>query len=147
VAASARIWLIVIAILVLAAAGALTAVAVFSHERDQGLIPDRVQPGPQAHTSAPAAPPARCPAGLAGCRTVEGQIIYVEAVDPDGDGDAHFVLADTGSVTGPGITAVDVRRDLRPNPLPGIGAHLSAAGTIETGSYGQHQIAAVKLGG
>ena len=39
--------------------------------------------------------PSHCPAGLPSCRTTEGRITYVERVDPDGDGDAHFVVADS----------------------------------------------------
>jgi hypothetical protein len=90
--------------------------------------------------------PAECPpeAG-AGCRAAEGRIVYVEAVDPDGDGDAHFVIADGGSITLPGLTAIDVRRGLRPQPLPGTGALISAAGPVQTGSYGQSQIHALVL--
>jgi hypothetical protein len=57
------------------------------------------------------------------------------------------VLADTDSVTGPGITVVDVRPDLRPQPLPGAGDHLSAAGPVATGSFGQSQVEAVAVGG
>jgi hypothetical protein len=86
---------------------------------------------------------ARCPAGLGRCRTASGRIIYVERVDPDGDGDAHFVLASSDSITGPGISVIDVRRDLRPRPLPGPGDRISAAGPVFEGSYGQRQIEAV----
>jgi len=71
--------------------------------------------------------------------------VFVERVDPDGDGDAHFVLAGADSVTTPGVTVVDVRRDLRPRPLPGPGDRLSAAGPVFTGSYGQRQIEAVEV--
>jgi hypothetical protein len=90
--------------------------------------------------------PAECPpeAG-AGCRAAEGRIVYVEAIDPDGDGDAHFVIADGGSITLPGLTAIDVRRGLRPRPLPGTGDLISAAGPVQTGSYGQRQIHALVL--
>ena len=88
---------------------------------------------------------ATCPAGLAGCRSASGRIVFVERVDPDGDGDAHFVLAGGDSVTAPGVTAVGVRRDLRPRPLPGPGDRLSAAGPVFTGSYGQRQIEAVEV--
>ena len=35
------------------------------------------------------------------CAAVTGRVLYVEAVDPDGDGDAHYVLAG-GRVTAPG---------------------------------------------
>ncbi len=82
---------------------------------------------------------------MAGCRATEGLIVYVERVDPDGDGDAHFVILDPRSITGPGITAIDVRRGLRPHPLPGIGRRISAAGPVQTGSYGQSQIHALEL--
>jgi hypothetical protein len=90
-------------------------------------------------------PQARCPADLAGCRTASGRIVYVERVDPDGDGDAHFVLASREGITARGISVVDVRRDLRPRPLPGPGDRLSAAGRVQTGSYGQRQIEAVAV--
>ena len=72
-----------------------------------------------------AGPPdgAACPAEAANCKSATGTIIYVERVDPDGDGDAHFVLLDDGSVTAPGITVVDVAAGLRPHPLPGPGRH------------------------
>lgn len=90
-------------------------------------------------------PRARCPAGLTGCRTAAGTILYVERVDPDGDGDAHFVLASRAAVTAPGISVIDVRRDLRPHPLPGPGDRLSAAGLVQVGSHGQHQIEAVRV--
>jgi hypothetical protein len=70
--------------------------------------------------------PSRCPSGLPSCRTTEGRIVYVERVDPDGDGDAHFVIADPQGITLRGLTAIDVRKGLRPQPLPGIGELISA---------------------
>lgn len=88
---------------------------------------------------------AHCPPGLPSCRTTEGRIVYVERVDPDGDGDAHFVVADRQGITLPGLTAIDVRKGLRPRPLPGPGDLLSAAGPVQTGSYGQSQIHALEL--
>ena len=89
--------------------------------------------------------PSTCPPDLAGCRSAQGRIGYVEAVDPDGDGDAHFVIADPQGITLPGLTAIDVRRGLRPRPLPGPGDLISAAGPVQTGSYGQSQIHAIEL--
>jgi len=89
--------------------------------------------------------PSQCPAGHPACRTTEGRIVYVEAVDPDGDGDAHFVIADPQGITLPGLTAIDVRKGLRPQPLPGRGDLISAAGPVQTGSYGQDQIHALEL--
>jgi hypothetical protein len=89
--------------------------------------------------------PSRCPSGLPSCRSAEGRIVYVERVDPDGDGDAHFVIADRQGITLPGLTAIDVRKGLRPDPLPGPGTLISAAGPVQTGSLGQSQIHALEL--
>jgi hypothetical protein len=98
-----------------------------------------------ASLAAPAVAPSHCPPGLDQCRSAEGRIVYVERVDPDGDGDAHFVIADPQGITLPGLTAIDVRWGLRPHPLPGPGDLISAAGPVQTGSYGQSQIHAVEL--
>jgi hypothetical protein len=138
--------LVVLTTIVLGVA-AVAGLALAGRGDGQGLIPDRVQPsGPASKLSpGPAAHAAQCPAGLAGCRTVSGRIVYVEAVDPDGDGDAHFVLADSDGVTGFGISVVDVRADLRPQSLPGVGDQISAAGPVASGSFGQRQIEAVDL--
>jgi hypothetical protein len=89
--------------------------------------------------------PSHCPSGVPECRTAEGRIVYVERVDPDGDGDAHFVISDPQGITLPGVTAIDVRKGLRPHPLPGAGDLISAAGPVQTGSYGQSQIHALEL--
>ncbi len=94
---------------------------------------------------AEAVAPSSCPPGLAGCRAARGRITYVERVDPDGDGDAHFVIADPQGITLPGLTAIDVRKTLRPSPLPEVGELISAAGPVQTGSYGQSQIHAIEL--
>jgi hypothetical protein len=83
---------------------------------------------------------ARCPADLAGCRSVTGRVVYVESVDPDGDGDLHVVLLGSASITGPGVSAVDVSKDLRPARDPKVGDRVSAAGPVQTGSHGQSQV-------
>jgi hypothetical protein len=88
---------------------------------------------------------ARCPAAMANCATASGRILYVERVDPDGDGDAHFVLSSSRGITAPGLSVIDVKRSLRPSPLPGPGDRLSAAGPVYRGSYGQKQIEAIEL--
>ena len=84
----------------------------------------------------------RCPEGASNCERASGTIIYVERVDPDGDGDAHFVLAGGDDITGSGISVIDVRTNLRPDPLPGPGDRLAASGPVFEGSYGQRQIQA-----
>ena len=107
---------------------------------DEGAEPQAPPPTAPAEL-----PRAECPDGLDGCRVASGRIAYVERVDPDGDGDAHFVLVSEQEVTLPGISVIDVARELRPHPLPGIGDYLSAAGPVHTGSYGQRQIEAVAV--
>ena len=87
---------------------------------------------------------ARCPHGVPGCRSVRGRIVYVEAVDPDGDGDLHVVVAD-GGITLPGLTSIDVAKDLRPKRDPGVGDRATGAGPVQTGSYGQSQIHALRF--
>jgi hypothetical protein len=89
-------------------------------------------------------PPA-CDPGLANCAMASGRVVYVERVDPDGDGDAHFVLVGDDDITAPGISVIDVSRDLRPHPLPRPGDLLAAAGPVYPGSYGQHQIQATEV--
>jgi hypothetical protein len=145
----------------LAGLAALVALAGCGAGGDGGAVTDST---PQSQASAPApradgarAPragkrppfetvaPSRCPAGLPRCRTTEGRIVYVERVDPDGDGDAHFVVVDSQGITLPGLTAIDVRRGLRPHPLPNPGDLVSAAGPLETGSYGESEIHALEL--
>jgi hypothetical protein len=107
--------------------------------------PERSRSLPREDTESATVAPSRCPAGLSACRVAEGRIVYVERVDPDGDGDAHFVIADPQGITLPGLTAIDVRKGLRPRPLPGPGDLISAAGPVQTGSYGQQQIHALEL--
>lgn len=102
---------------------------------------------PRAHERPPgdSVRHARCRPEWPGCRAAEGRILYEERVDPDGDGDAHFVILDAQGITLPGLTAIDVSRGLRPHPLPGIGELVSAAGPVQAGSLGQSQIHAVEL--
>jgi len=86
------------------------------------------------------APP--CPEGAVNCERASGRVVYVERVDPDGDGDAHFVLVSDEGVTAPGISVIDVEAGLRPDPLPRPGDLLAASGPVYEGSYGQRQIEA-----
>jgi hypothetical protein len=88
---------------------------------------------------------AHCSSDVAGCRSVRGTIVYVERVDPDGDGDLHVVVEDRRSITLPGLTAVDVAPELRPERDPEVGDRASAAGPVQTGSYGQSQIHALEF--
>lgn len=114
--------------------------------REQGIPPvEREGAGDTPSSAAPRVEPATCPPGAGNCRSASGVVLYVERVDPDGDGDAHFVLASRQSITAPGISVIDVKRSLRPSPLPGRGDRLSAAGPVYRGSHGQRQIEAIEL--
>jgi hypothetical protein len=85
---------------------------------------------------------ASCPEGVPDCRAVRGTVVFVERVDPDGDGDLHVVV-DAGGITLPGMTAIDVAPELRPSRDPRIGDRVSAAGPVQPGSFGQKQIHAL----
>jgi hypothetical protein len=109
-------------------------------------------PAPAATTATEAAkaPPRReivratCRTGAGNCAAATGRIIFLERVDPDGDGDLHLVITG-GSVTGPGFTVLDVGKDLRPRRDPRIGDLASGAGPVYRGSYGQRQIQVTEL--
>jgi predicted small lipoprotein YifL len=105
--------------------------------------PPAAKPQKQAKVRAPRH--IHCPADASNCSSAVGRVIYVEAVDPDGDGDAHFVLASEDEITGPGIAVIDVEKELRPRRLPRIGDWVTAEGPVYRGSHGQRQIQAVKL--
>jgi len=157
------------ALLLVLAAGfaaiALGAIAIVGHSPDSSPV-DHSRPAPHRSrtTSDPARagssdrdrtasdsarrpplPASHCPPASANCKTASGQIIYVERVDPDGDGDAHFVLTSRQSITLPGISVIDVEKNMRPHPLPVEGDWVSAAGPVYRGSYGQKQIQATEL--
>jgi hypothetical protein len=84
-----------------------------------------------------------CRAGVVACASASGRIVYVERVDPDGDGDLHVVVTDRRGVTLRGLTAIDVAKELRPRRDPRIGDEAAAMGPVQTGSYGQSQIHAL----
>jgi hypothetical protein len=133
------------ALLLLLLAAAIGVVAVLAIEPPSTELTAPAAPAPAPDEPAPDGPRPRCPPGAGNCREADGRILYVERVDPDGDGDAHFALASGESVTGPGLTVVDVRRSLRPSPLPGPGDFLRAAGPVYSGSHGQKQIEATAV--
>ena len=66
--------------------------------------------------------------------------MFVERVDPDGDGDLHVVLLEAGSLSAPGLTVLDVSRALRPDHDPTVGDLVTGAGPVYRGTYGQRQI-------
>jgi hypothetical protein len=123
-----------------------------SDSSDQPPDTSRSAEAPASTAPSPTAPPrtaplrrSHCPPELSNCKTARGRIIYVERVDPDGDGDAHFVLTSRQSITLPGISVIDVEKSLRPHPLPVEGDRVSAAGPVYRGSFGQSQIQAIEL--
>lgn len=145
ISAAALTCLVLLAVVLGCGAGSTTTSRVESEPQR----PQAVGRSPsKEHRKEPAAErvaASHCPPELPSCRTTEGRIVYVERVDPDGDGDAHFVVIDLQGITLPGLTAIDVRKGLRPHPLPGIGDLISAAGPVQTGSHGQSQIHALEL--
>jgi hypothetical protein len=136
-----------VGILVLAAIAA--AALPIDDRRTAPAEPRKAAPAPTPESTPAPRPPrdvprARCPEGVPGCRAVRGTVLYVERVDPDGDGDLHAVV-DAGSITLPGMTAIDIAPDLRPRRDPRVGDRVSAAGPVQTGSYGQSQIHALEF--
>ena len=108
----------------------------------------RAQATPTATPTATATPRPRlrrprCPDDVPGCASTSGRIVYLERVDPDGDGDLHVVVADRRGVTFRGVTAVDVSKELRPRRDPRVGDEAAAMGPVQTGSFGQSQIHAL----
>ena len=99
-------------------------------------------PAPTATPRPPLRRP-RCRHGVPDCASTSGTIVYVERVDPDGDGDLHVVVTDRHGVTLRGLTAIDVSKDLRPRRDPRIGDKAAAMGPVQTGSYRQSQIHAL----
>lgn len=81
-----------------------------------------------------------CPAGAANCAAGSGRVLFLESVDPDGDGDLHLVLSSRSSITFPGVTVLDISRALRPARDPRLGDWAAGAGPVYRGSHGQRQI-------
>jgi hypothetical protein len=138
---------ILVAVLVVAA---VVAAALPIDDRRTAAEPRAEATPTPTPTATPTPAPVRdvrtshCDAGVPLCRTVRGTVVYVEHVDPDGDGDLHVVVA-AGSITLPGMTSVDVAVDLRPKRDPQIGDRVSAAGPVQTGSHKQPQIHALEF--
>ena len=79
------------------------------------------------------------------CRVVNGRVLYVEAVDPDGDGDSHLVLASRQSLTWPGVTIVVIPRRKQRASTPHVGQWVSAVGLPNTGSHGETTLNALQF--
>jgi len=145
-------WQIVLVVLVLS--GILVAAVLVADGCSERLVesdagtetaPPLIERGERQAEPEQRVESSRCPPGVPECAETEGEIFYVEAVDPDGDGDAHFVIWDSQSISLPGLTAIDLEKSMRPEPLPGPGDLVSAAGPVQTGSYGQSQIHALEF--
>jgi hypothetical protein len=127
------------------AAVALALAGCGGGEDERAATTERVPrpPGPPPERPRPTGPKplarATCPVGLPGCRSVRGVALFVQRVDPDGDGDLHVVVTG-GSVSAPGVTSIDVAKGLRPARDPGIGDVVTAAGQVQPGSARQPQI-------
>jgi hypothetical protein len=130
---------------------ALVAVAAFVLWPRGGDAPERraprerAAPAPREERRAQRLRRPRCRDGVPDCASARGRIVYVERVDPDGDGDLHVVVSDRRGVTLRGLTAVDVPRELRPRRDPRVGDEASAMGPVQIGSFGQSQIHALEF--
>jgi len=104
-------------------------------------------PSPVTRDPSPKFRIARCPKAATNCAASMGRVIYIESVDPDGDGDLHVVAVVTKGdiVTGAGLTVFDVEKNVRPRKDPPLGATVTGAGPVYTGSHGQKQIQVTKF--
>ena len=134
---------VLLMMLVLAGGGVIAFVAL--HDGDREAVGRLRSKLPHPRVTPRELPRLACPATLAGCHSVRGYVVLVESVDPDGDGDLHVVVAGRGGVTAPGLSAIDIRRGLRPARDPRLGDSVAAVGPVGRGSYGQRQLAAVEL--
>lgn len=96
-------------------------------------------PAPAPEPAVPPLEPSACPAEAANCTAHTGRVLSIESVDADGDGDLHVITAG-GSVTAPGITILDVAKELRPAVDPRPGDRVTGAGPVYRGSFRQRQI-------
>ena len=107
-------------------------------------VTEPAAPPPPKHRARPELS-ARCPRDATDCRSVRGLVIYVQAVDPDGDGDAHIAVADRRSLTYPGVAVIKLTREMRPSRLPRQADQVAAAGPIQRSSDGSPEIRASVL--
>lgn len=138
--------LLTVAAVVLAVGGAAVALAARGERDVPGIgVPERIREDASRvrNVLSPRSLPApACPASAPDCVRVTGRVIYVERVDPDGDGDMHVVVAG-GSVTLPGISTIKVGQSLRPQRAPRLGDRAAAAGTVIEGARGEDELRAL----
>ena len=115
------------------------------HESPSVTLDEKTVPAPKPPHVAKHLPAAHCPEGTTNCVTTRGRVVYVQAVDPDGDGDAHLAVLDRRSLTYPGVTVVKLTREMRPRRLPRAGDEVSAAGPVQKSSDGRPEIRATEL--
>jgi hypothetical protein len=110
--------------------------------KDRAVVKPRPTRTPRPKRRPPMKRPA-CRSDVPGCASTSGRVVYVEHVDPDGDGDLHVIVTDRGSVSLPGLTSIDVAKELRPRRDPEPGDHAAAMGPVQKGHFGQWQIHAL----
>jgi hypothetical protein len=83
--------------------------------------------------------PARGTRYILACARVRGRVIYRQNHDPDGDRDRHLVV-----ISGLRLVTIKVPKEARIGPLPGIGARVTAAGTLSR--QHDHGLSVVRVG-
>jgi predicted small lipoprotein YifL len=133
--------------LAIAALAALAGCGASGSELPSAPVENKEQGTKNTEAPAKPFPLARCARDAMNCAASMGRVIYIESVDPDGDGDLHVVAIVTKGkvVTGAGITVFDVSKHLRPKKDPRLGAIVTGAGPVYRGSHGQDQIEVTKF--
>jgi hypothetical protein len=83
--------------------------------------------------------PARGTRYILACARVHGRVVYRQDHDPDGDLDRHLVV-----ISGLRLVTIKVPKDAAIGRLPGIGARVTAAGTLSRRR--DHGLSVVRVG-
>lgn len=125
-----------IAVLLVCAAAATTGWQTLPTSRTSGrygvFVPAWTRPCRRSN-------PVRRTQYILACARVRGRVVYRQNHDPDGDRDRHLVV-----ISGLRLVTIKVPKDAGIGPLPGIGARVTAAGTLSRRS--EHGLSVVRVG-
>jgi hypothetical protein len=74
------------------------------------------------------------------CARVDGFVLYRQARDPDGDGDAHLLV-----VAGPRLVNLKFRRAAGILTLPGAGHRVRVVGVLSDGRFGIPEVDVARM--